>query len=337
LKPIALTMGEPSGIGGEIALKAWAESCRRGPAFFVVDDPQRLARLARHVGLNVAVQVVGTPDEAEACFASALPVLPLPRAVEAAPGRPHGANAGAVLESIDRAVALARSGAAAAVVTNPISKAVLYRAGFQHAGHTEYLAAAAGGSRPVMMLAVPGLRVVLVTVHVPLAAVSGLLSTDAIVEVARIADASLRRDFAITRPRLVIAALNPHAGEEGSMGSEDRDIIAPAVCRLQAIGIKAEGPLPADTMFHLRARAGYDAAICMYHDQALIPVKTIDFDRGVNVTLGLPFVRTSPDHGTALDIAGTGNARPDSLLAALQLARSMAENRARHLAMADQQ
>jgi 4-hydroxythreonine-4-phosphate dehydrogenase len=237
-----------------------------------------------------------------------------------------------VIASIARSVALTRAGATAAVVTNPIHKATLYAAGFGFPGHTEFLAQLAGGARPVMMLVGPSLRVVPLTVHIALAEVPGRLDQEMIVAQGRIVAEALRRDFAITRPRLAVAALNPHAGEGGAMGDEEERFVVPAVARLRAEGIDVVGPLPADTMFHPRARQGYDAALCMYHDQALVPVKTLDFDEAVNVTLGLPFVRTSPDHGTALDIAGQGRARPDSLIAAIELAAAMARRRRKHMA-----
>jgi 4-hydroxythreonine-4-phosphate dehydrogenase len=323
-------MGEPAGIGGEIALAAWQR--RRDetvPPFYLIDDPTRLAALARRLGWCVAIHAIGVPAEAAVVFGAALPVLPLSAAPRADPGLPDPADARLVLEAIDRAVADARDGRAAAVVTNPINKDALYRAGFNHPGHTEYLAEIAGLKGPaVMMLACPELRVVPVTIHHALRDAIGLVTTEAIVHAGTIVDAALRRDFGISAPRLAIAGLNPHAGESGGLGREDIDIVAPAVARLREAGIDARGPLAADTMFHPAARATYDAALCMYHDQALIPIKTIDFDGGVNVTLGLPFIRTSPDHGTAFDIAGMGTARPDSLIAALRLAGEMATRRA---------
>jgi 4-hydroxythreonine-4-phosphate dehydrogenase len=248
--------------------------------------------------------------------------------VESRPGHPDPANAPAVVAAIETAVALVRSGAAAGVVTNPIHKKVLYATGFPFPGHTEFLAALAGGdATPVMMLACPGLRVVPVTVHMSLSRAIGALSAELIVRTATIAEAALRRDFGIAGPRLAVAGLNPHAGEDGEMGSEDAEIVAPAVDALRARGIDAFGPAPPDTLFSARGRAGYDAAVCMYHDQALIPLKTLDFDGGVNVTLGLPLVRTSPDHGTALDIAGRGHATEASLVAALEMAAEIAGRR----------
>jgi 4-hydroxythreonine-4-phosphate dehydrogenase len=273
----------------------------------------------------VPVRPIDRPAEAAGIFGEALPVLPLDTSVAARPGRLDPANAEAVLQAIRRAVALSLAGEAAAVVTNPIHKQVLMEAGFSHPGHTEFLAELApGGATPVMMLACPQLRVVPVTVHLPLAEVPRRLTTALIVESGEITAAALRRYFGLAAPRLALAGLNPHAGEGGKLGREDAAVVAPAVERLQAAGIAAAGPLPADTLFHAEARARYDAALCMYHDQALIPIKTLDFDGGVNVTLGLPFIRTSPDHGTALDIAGSGRASPRSLIAALRLAAEMA-------------
>ncbi len=324
--PLALTMGEPAGIGGEITLAAWKN--RDGlPPFFVIDDAGRLAALARHLGWDLPIAVLDDPAEAPALFASALPVLHRPLAAPCRPGRLDPANGPAVMAAIEEAVRLTGTGQAGAVVTNPIHKKALYDAGFRFPGHTEFLAALAGVDRVVMMLASPQLRVVPVTIHVALRqAIADLRAVD-IVETARITARALTRDFAIAAPRLAITGLNPHAGEGGAMGREDLEIVAPAVAALRAEGIDARGPLPADTLFHARARESYDAALCMYHDQALIPIKTLDFDGGVNVTLGLPFVRTSPDHGTALDLAGRGQARPDSLMAALRLAASMAAAR----------
>jgi 4-hydroxythreonine-4-phosphate dehydrogenase len=326
--PLALTMGEPAGIGGDIALAAWLERGRRAlPPFFVIDDAGRLADLAQRLGLPVPIRPIAQPTAAAGLFAEALPVLdrPLPAAVE--PGRPDPAAATRVVSAIEEAVRLVMAGQAAAVVTNPIHKRTLYQAGFRFAGHTEFLADLAGAAKVVMMLASNELKVVPVTVHLALAAAIQALTSDEIVAAGRITAAALRRDFAIARPRLAVAGLNPHAGEEGTMGREDIDVVAPAVQALQRDGIDAIGPLAADSMFHATARARYDAALCMYHDQALIPLKTIDFDGGVNVTLGLPFVRTSPDHGTAFDLAGSGKARPDSLIAAIRLAGQIAARR----------
>nr|WP_042443588.1 4-hydroxythreonine-4-phosphate dehydrogenase PdxA [Azospirillum sp. B510] len=324
-------MGEPAGVGGEITLKAWAARREAGvPPFIVLDDPERLAALATSLGLPVPVRAVSSPGEGAALFGHALPVLPVRLDHPVLPGRPDPANGAAVIASIDRAVALVRAGRAAAVVTNPIQKSALYAAGFRHPGHTEYLAHLAGlAEEPIMMLAAADLRVVPVTIHVSVRDAVNQLTTAAIIHAGRVTAASLARDFGIDRPRLAVAGLNPHAGEGGAMGREEIDIIGPAVDALRADGIDVCGPRPPDTMFHAAARRGYDAALCMYHDQALIPVKTVDFDGGVNITLGLPFVRTSPDHGTALDIAGSGAANPTSLIAALKTADRMARNRRR--------
>ncbi len=330
LRALALTMGEPAGIGGELALAAWqAAPC----CFFAIDDPARLAALAERIGLEVPVVAIAAPAEAEAVFPRALPVLAQELAAEVEPGQPDPANGAAVMAAIERAVALVQSGEAAAVVTNPIQKETLYQAGFRYPGHTEYLAALAGiDTAPVMMLACPGLRVVPITIHLPLAEAAGALTTGAIVHAGRVTAAALVTDFGIAAPRLAVAGLNPHAGEGGALGREEAEIIAPAVAALNAAlgaeGVTVAGPAPADSLFHAAARTRYDAALCMYHDQALIPLKTIDFARGVNITLGLPFVRTSPDHGTALDIAGRGRADPQSLLAAFETARDMARARA---------
>jgi 4-hydroxythreonine-4-phosphate dehydrogenase len=321
--PLALTMGEPAGIGGEIALGAWRALRATGPAFVLLDDADRF--------VGQPVGRVSSVEEAAGVFPSALPVLhrPLPR--RPVPGRPDPANAPAVIAAIDEAVALAKVGRVAGVVTNPIQKSALYAVGFAHPGHTEYLAELAGlpGIPPVMLLASPGLRVVPVTVHEPLARAIARLTLAMIVEAASATAAALRRDFGIEAPRLAVAGLNPHAGEDGTLGTEERDIVAPAVAALRAAGIDARGPFPPDTLFTAHARPGYDAAICLYHDQALIPIKTLDMAGGVNVTLGLSIVRTSPDHGTALDIAGTGRADPSSLVSAIRMAAEIARNRAR--------
>jgi 4-hydroxythreonine-4-phosphate dehydrogenase len=333
MPPLALTLGDPSGIGPELALAAWL--ARGGPdplpPFFVVGDPAFLERLALQLDLLIPVAEVD-PETAAEVFPRALPVVPLPSGavIAAKPGAPDSANAGAIIESISAAVGWVKAGRAAAIVTNPIAKHVLTRTGFAHPGHTEFLAALAvppgvTPPRPVMMIWSESLAVVPVTIHVPLRDVPGLLTEDLITETARIVARDLRERFGLPEPRLVLAGLNPHAGEAGTIGSEDRDVLTPAVARLRSEGIDIRGPLPADTLFHARARAAYDVALAPTHDQALIPIKTIAFDDGVNVTLGLPFVRTSPDHGTAFDIAGRGIARPDSLLAALRLARRLAD------------
>jgi 4-hydroxythreonine-4-phosphate dehydrogenase len=322
-------MGEPAGIGAEITLKAWHARDGGLPQFFLIDDPERLRAIAAQLSLAVPIVAIDSPEEATGAFARGLPVLALrlPKAVT--PGHPAAANAPAVIESIKRAVALVMQGRAGAVVTNSIQKKTLYEAGFEHPGHTEFLAELAGGSaKPVMMLAGAGLRVVPVTIHVSLRTALDSLTTDAIVVTGRILADSLHRDLGIARPRIAVAGLNPHAGEEGTLGREDIEIVAPAVDALRKAGVDARGPLPPDTMFHDAARATYDAALCMYHDQALIPLKTLAFDSGVNVTLGLPFVRTSPDHGTALNIAGKGVANPASLIEAIRLADAMTRQRA---------
>jgi 4-hydroxythreonine-4-phosphate dehydrogenase len=326
--PLALTLGEPAGIGGEITLKAWlARHAEHLPPFFVLDAPERLINLAAALRLDIPVRAIAAPEDAAAIFATALPVLPiaLPRPV--VPGKPDPGNAAAVIGAIASAVQFVQQGRAAAIVTNPIQKETLYAAGFRHPGHTEYLAELAGGLTPVMMLAGPELRVVPVTVHQPLRDAVAQLRTSDIVTAGKITAAALQRDFGIAKPRLAVAGLNPHAGENGTIGHEDIDIVLPAVTALRALGIAVSGPLPADTMFHAAARRQYDVALCMYHDQALIPLKTLDFDRGVNVTLGLPFIRTSPDHGTACDIAGKGVAKPDSLIAAMALAGALVQRR----------
>jgi 4-hydroxythreonine-4-phosphate dehydrogenase len=326
--PLALTIGEPAGIGGEITLKAWCARAESAlPPFFVLDDPERLTRLAAALKMHVPIQTVATPEDAVSVFTHALPVLPIALPHPVVPGKPDPANAPAVISAIATSVDLVKQGRAAAIVTNPIQKETLYAAGFPHPGHTEYLAELAGGLTPVMMLICPGLRVVPVIVHQPLKESIALLRSETILTAGRITAEALRRDFGIARPRLAVAGLNPHAGENGTLGREEIEIIAPAVAALRALGIAAVGPAPADTMFHAAARARYDAALCMYHDQALIPLKTIDFDRGVNVTLGLPFIRTSPDHGTACDIAGKGIANPASLIAAIELAGELAKRR----------
>ncbi|MBM1174059.1 4-hydroxythreonine-4-phosphate dehydrogenase PdxA [Microvirga arabica] len=322
---LLLTQGDPAGIGPELALRAWMLRKERAlPPFAILSDPAFLERVAQSQGWDIPVMAVETAQIPDT-FPKALPVLPLSVSVSAQPGRPDAGAAASVVESIETAVRLVQKGAASALVTNPIAKHVLYEAGFRHPGHTEFLAALASDGRdqtyhPVMMLWSEQLAVVPVTVHIPLADVPSALTTDLIVLTGRIVARELRERFGIANPRLALAGLNPHAGENGAMGTEDGSIIAPAIDMLRQEGIEAAGPLPADTMFHARARSRYDAALAMYHDQALIPIKTIAFDEAVNVTLGLPFVRTSPDHGTAFDIAGKGIARPDSLIAAIKLA-----------------
>jgi 4-hydroxythreonine-4-phosphate dehydrogenase len=338
MKPLALTMGDPAGIGGELSLRAWLALHDAGPlstgplptslVFVALDDPSRLDRLARDMGLAVPVRVVGSVAEAAATFRAALPVLSVKLATVPVPGRPDAANAKAVVASIEQATRLALSGEAGGVVTNPINKAALYQAGFAYPGHTEFLAELTGATgHQIMMLASPMLRVVPVTVHASLRDSIAMLTTGMIVAAARTTALALRRDFGIQAPRLAVAGLNPHAGEQGALGTEETTLVQPAIDMLRADGIDVSGPWPPDTMFTAAARARYDVAICMYHDQALIPLKTLDMDHGVNVTLGLPIVRTSPDHGTAFDIAGKGVADATSLLAALELAGALAERR----------
>ena len=327
--PLALTLGEPAGIGPDITIAAWRRRGEFGlPPFYAVVDADFLAQRAERLQLPIRVTSV-EPEAAAAVFASALPVVSLGMRVTAQPGRPDHSSAPAAIASIRRAVADVMAGRAAALVTNPVAKAVLYQAGFSAPGHTEYLAQlaqqATGKPTPTaMMLWSPELAVVPVTIHLPLREVPGRLTVELIVDTARIVARDLEARFGMARPRLAIAGLNPHAGEAGALGEEDLDVVAPAVERLRAEGIDARGPLAADVMFHAAARSTYDVALCMYHDQALIPIKTLAFAHAVNVTLGLPFVRTSPDHGTAFDIAGTGRADPSSLIAALHLAASIA-------------
>jgi 4-hydroxythreonine-4-phosphate dehydrogenase len=330
-KPLALTSGEPAGIGPDITIKAWLRRNElKLPPFYLLGDRELLAQRAKALGLDVRFADISAEDAA-ATFADALPVVATGHAATAQPGRPDHTSAEAALASIRQAVGDVAAGRAGAVVTNPIAKSVLYRAGFRHPGHTEFLAelAAFGGNppQPVMMLWSPALVVVPVTIHLSLREAISLLSSELIVSTARIVVRELKARFGLAKPRLAISGLNPHAGEDGSLGSEDLTIVAPAVEILRNEGIEVRGPLPADTMFHDAARQTYDCAICMYHDQALIPVKTLAFDEAVNVTLGLPFIRTSPDHGTAFDIAGTGRANPSSLIAALRLAARMAAMR----------
>jgi 4-hydroxythreonine-4-phosphate dehydrogenase len=327
--PLALTLGEPAGIGPDITLAAWRRRAELELApFYAIADADFLQKLADRLGLEVPMASV-EPEAAAATFPRALPVVPLGLRITAQPGRPDASSAPAAIASIRRAAADVMAGRAAALVTNPVAKAVLYSSGFTEPGHTEYLARLArqpGGTsaRTVMMLWSPELAVVPVTIHLPLREVAGQLSIELIVDSGRIAARDLTARFGIARPRLAVAGLNPHAGEAGALGDEDATVVAPAVERMRAEGIDAHGPMAADTMFHAAARASYDVALCMYHDQALIPIKTLAFDHAVNVTLGLPFVRTSPDHGTAFDIAGTGRASPSSLIAALRLAAKLA-------------
>jgi 4-hydroxythreonine-4-phosphate dehydrogenase len=330
LLPLAVTLGEPGGIGPDTLLAAWdGRVARELPPFYVLGDPAFLVARANRLGLSIPLAEVA-PGEALEVFADYLPVVPIEQKIVDAPGVADPGNAAAVIASIERAVDDAMAGRAAGVVTSPINKKSLYDAGFEHPGHTEFLgelARKAGWNdhEPVMLLAGPDLLVVPVTIHIPLAAVPAALTTELIVRTARIVHRDLVRRFRIEKPRIAVAGLNPHAGEGGALGREDIDVIVPAIGELRAEGIDVRGPLPADTMFHAEARRDYDCALAMYHDQALIPAKTLAFHDAVNATLGLPFVRTSPDHGTALGIAGTGSARADSLSAAIRLAAVLAD------------
>ncbi len=328
--PLALTLGEPAGVGPDLALALWADrGARNVPPFLLVGDPKLLAARARLLGLDVKL-TESDAAQAAARFAASLPVLPVGISSEAAPGKPDAMSAPVARAAIDRAVELVRAGKLAAVVTNPIAKSIMQKAGFAFPGHTEYLAhlAAIPGAmapRPVMLIWCEELAVVPVTIHVPLAEVPRLLSADLIVETGRIVAGEMMRRFGVARPRLAVCGLNPHAGEGGTLGREEETVIRPALERLKAEGIAVTGPHAADSLFHAEARIRYDVALGMFHDQVLAPIKTLAFERAVNVTLGLPFVRTSPDHGTAFDLAGTGRANPSSLLAALKLARRLAK------------
>ncbi|WP_210092457.1 4-hydroxythreonine-4-phosphate dehydrogenase PdxA [Ruegeria sp. HKCCSP346] len=317
-RPIALSCGEPAGIGPEIAAKAWVELRQTCPFFFIGD--------ASHLPAGTPVAKIQTPSDAVAVCDQALPVLQLNFPAANMPGQPDPANAPSVIDAIETGVDFVKEGAAAALCTAPIhKKALIDGAGFTYPGHTEFLAALSGTRRVVMMLASDQLRVVPATIHIPLAQVPAALTPDLLRETIEITTRGLRDQFGIQHPRIAITGLNPHAGEGGKMGREELDWIAPMLADLNPEDATLTGPHPADTLFHAAARARYDAAIAMYHDQALIPIKTLDFDRGVNVTLGLPFIRTSPDHGTALDIAGKGIANPTSLIEALKLAQRMAQ------------
>ncbi|WP_339757621.1 4-hydroxythreonine-4-phosphate dehydrogenase PdxA [uncultured Hoeflea sp.] len=326
---LALTMGDPAGIGPDLALAIWQNRAVLGvPPFLMIADPEMLAERADLLGLKVAL-IESSPEQAAAHFATALPVMPVALAKTAIPGTPDEANAEAIIESIRLGVELTTASRTRALVTNPIAKSVLYASGFGFPGHTEYLAHLAAETAghpltPVMLLAGPHLRVAPVTIHIPLNQVPRALTTSAIIETGRIMARDLASRFGLTAPRIAVSGLNPHAGEDGALGTEDAAVITPAITELQTLGINAFGPLPADTMFHAEARETYDAAICMYHDQALIPAKTLGFHDSVNVTLGLPFIRTSPDHGTAFSLSGKSEARADSLIAALKLAAKMA-------------
>ena len=329
-KPLAISMGEPAGVGPDIALQLYA---RRGelnlPPFCLFGNAQFLAARAARLGLDIALAPVG-PEGAMEAFAEALPVMHLEGNVPDHPGQTSPLSGHLVIAAIEAAVAATLKGACRALVTAPIHKAALYQAGFKHPGHTEFLAAlCAGGGKaklPVMMLAHGGLRAVPVTIHVPIRDVPGLLSKALIVETVRVVAHDLKQRFGIANPQIAVAGLNPHAGEGGTIGREDLEIVGPAVAQLQFEGFGVSGPVPADTLFYPPHWAQYDAVVAMYHDQALIPIKTVAFEDAVNVTLGLPIVRTSPDHGTAFDIAGTGRASPKSFLAAIEMADAMTAN-----------
>jgi 4-hydroxythreonine-4-phosphate dehydrogenase len=328
-RPLALTLGDPAGIGPDITLLAFEARFRTPiPPFVLLGDPDVLAGRARALGLGVKIKAIADASAALPVFAIALPVLPISVGAPVVTGRPVPANAGAIQQSIEQAVQLVQSGAASAVVTNPISKVTLASAGFGFPGHTEFLAALAGreASDAVMMLVGEGLKVVPVTIHMSLMDVMGALSTERILKTLEITARDVARYFGLARPRIAVTGLNPHAGEDGTMGREEIETIVPAIEAARRLGLDVSGPYPADTLFHAEARKSYDVAVAMYHDQALIPVKTLAFDTGVNVTLGLPFVRTSPDHGTAFALAGTGRASPRSLIEALRLADTMRRN-----------
>lgn len=337
LKPIALTQGDPAGIGPDISLVAWTRREELGLSpFLFLGDPAVLTARARSLGLDIPLKN-STPEQAAEDFVSHFPVLPIAAGIDVVAGTPHKATAKATISAIEMGVSLCFKGAVRALVTNPIAKSVLYEAGFGFPGHTEFLAALSEKATgqpvmPVMMLAGEKLRAVPVTIHIPLHSVANTLTGELILKTCRIIHADMRDKFGLKAPRLAVAGLNPHAGEGGALGHEDNDVIAPALATLRAEGIDAFGPLSADTMFHEEARRRYDVAVCMYHDQALIPVKALDFDESVNVTLGLPFIRTSPDHGTAFGIAGQGIARENSLIAALRLADHVSRSRTQDIA-----
>lgn len=330
-KPLALTCGEPAGVAPEITAKAWLALREvSGVAFFLIGDGDYFSNRAAVAGISIPTTKISGVHEALANFASALPILHRPLAVHPKPGIIDPGTAKSVISAIDESVALTMAGEAEALVTNPIQKEALYSAGFRHQGHTDYLAALAAKqgykAQEVMMLVAADLRTVPLTVHIPFKDVPEALSIGMIVAQAHVVARDLKKYFGIASPRIALTGLNPHAGENGTMGREEQTLIIPAINQLRADGLSVAGPFPADTAFHAEARSTYDAILCMYHDQALIPVKTLDFHGGVNVTLGLPFIRTSPDHGTALGIAGTGKANPQSLVAALKLASAMAAN-----------
>ena len=324
-RPIVVTMGDPAGIGGEIAVLAWRDHHETLPPFCILDDPERLQRLVAFTGIDCPLAKIADLQEATAISRRALPVLPLSRPIDALPGDDSTPDGPMVIESINKAITLAMDGRAEGMVTNPIQKSRLYAAGFQAPGHTEYLGKCAKLSEPpVMLLAGPSLKVVPVTIHLSLRDAIARLSTQKIVHTLEVTIASLKTDFGIPHPRIAVSGLNPHAGEFGHLGREEIDIIGPAIQKVLKNGADVIGPLAGDTMFNEAARGTYDIAVCMYHDQALIPIKTLNFDNSVNITVGLPFVRTSPDHGTAYNIAGTGTANPNSLVSAIRMAAEIA-------------
>lgn len=332
LLPLAVTMGDPAGAGPQATWGAWGRREAGQRPFYLIGDPDVAKAAKAAAGVDGALIAISNAGEAADAFARGLPIMPMHCEGEPSPGNPHVDTAGAIIEWIERAVDDVQDGRAAGIVTNPISKALLYKAGFTHPGHTEFLAALAAVDgvtpRPVMMLVGGGLRVALATIHVPLGQVGSLLTTDSIVEVGEITAVAMARDFGIAAPRIALCGVNPHAGEDGALGREEIEIVNPAAERLRAAGIDASDARPGDTVFHEMLGGAYDAVIAMYHDQGLIPVKTLDMWNGVNVTLGLPFVRTSPDHGTAYEAARSGKVRCDALVAAIKVADQMATARA---------
>ena len=325
-KPIAVTPGEPAGIGTEITIKAWKN--RSCPPFFLIDDVERVYSRAKDADLEIPIEVIKTPSQTLDCFHNALPILPHKFPVHCKAGRPVDDNAQSVTKAIKIAADYAKEGIVSALVTNPIQKEILKRAKFEYPGHTEFLAALCREkTKPVMLLASDQLLVVPVTIHEPLSNVANILTEQLLIQTILIAERALKNDFSINRPRLCVSGLNPHAGENGTIGFEEEKIIKPAIESLKMRGLRIFGPVAADSMFSENARLEYDIAICMYHDQALIPIKTLDFWNSVNVTIGLPIVRTSPDHGTALNLAGTGEADANSMIAAIKLADKIYTNR----------
>lgn len=331
--PLAVSMGDPAGIGLDITLMAWRDRAQRLlPPFVLFANADAVHQRARDLSLTAPIVTIRKLVDAVRVFPDAVPLFPIDLAEPIVAGRPHSGAAGAIIAAIEQATAAVMRREAAAVVTNPIAKSVLYEAGFPHPGHTEFLAELAarhvpGRHTPVMMLACDALRVVPMTIHVPLATVPASITRKLIFDTVRITYDALARDFGIARPRIAVCGLNPHAGENGTIGEEEVAVIAPAIAELCAEGLTITGPHSADTLFHAAARKTYDAVVCMYHDQALIPIKTLAFDEGVNVTLGLPFVRTSPDHGTAFSIAGTGAASPESFIVACHMAHDLSLRR----------